>query len=259
MIRVVTTFSQTGWLEYAQRFVETFNTFWPREIELILYVDWALPLAQRPVFGRSVTIRNLSDIPGHDDFIRELSPHPLLNGRVPRECWKSKDIADGYSYRTDVIKFCHKVFCVWHAAHVDPTGTLLWIDADVHTVRPVPVSLINDIMASCDVSYLGRDRATSECGFLGFNLPAARPLIDTWHEYYVENKFAAEREWHDSYLFDCARERVQGLYKNIALPGARGHVWVSSPLGPFTDHRKGERKSLPSSPEWKAAYGDVSK
>lgn len=63
---------------------------------------------------------------------------------------------------------------------------------------------------------------------------------------YQYGGFINEREWHDSYLFDivCTGAVVRNL-----TPGGKRHVWVDSPLNPYLDHLKGERKKLGYSPE----------
>ena len=67
-------------------------------------------------------------------------------------------------------------------------------------------------------------------------------------------------EWHDSYIFDHVRKKLEKKYllKNINITDfgivdieseIDDHIFVLSILGEFMDHKKGERKSIKWSPE----------
>jgi hypothetical protein len=250
-VTVVTSFSPAGYEQYGCRFLETFDRHAAGEIDLVVYAE--APVPHHP--GGSLEVRPLFGIDLAADFIDKFKDDKLASGREPTPAWKAKDRADGYSFKTDAVKFCRKVFAIADAAdriRRSRAGDemLVWLDADVVTHARVPTKLFADILGNDDVAYLGRDGTHSECGFLAFRLPAALPLILQWQHFYESGTFLRAREWHDSFLFDRAREQVPGLRYHNLTPGGRGHVWFQSPLAQCFDHCKGpDRKAAGFSKE----------
>ncbi len=249
-VTVVTSFGERGYAEYGRRFIETFDRHASGEIDLIVYAEHQFPynpegrMEVRPLFGNDLAA----------DFIDQFKDDKLASGREPTPVWKPKDHVDGYSFRTDAVKFCRKVFAISDAADRlwrsrQNAEMLVWLDADVVTHKGVTSSFFIDLLGGADVAFLGRHGAHSECGFLAFRLPAALPLILQWQHFYKSGSFLRAREWHDSYLFDLAREQVPGLRYHNLTPGGRGHVWFQSPLGQCFDHLKGSRKAVGHSQE----------
>jgi hypothetical protein len=239
---VITSFSRAGHQEYGDRFIRTFQTNWPVAVELIVYRESPFSPSLR------AEQRDLFKIEACNRFIAANGSDAEARGLVPTAIWKAKERTDGYSYRFDALKFCRKVFAIADAARQMQTGLLAWIDADAYTHEPVPEDFIEEMLDGQDAAYLGRDRTHTECGFLAFRLPEALPLIEAWEAFYATDSVFDQREWHDSYLFDRARESVPGNWRNMT-PGGSRHVWFSSPLAPFMDHLKGDRKKLGISPE----------
>ena len=79
-------------------------------------------------------------------------------------------------------------------------------------------------------------------------------------EMYSGGKLFNEKEWHDSYIFDQVRKKIEKKYNvlnlNISKLGlvdietkTDDHVFVTSVLGEFMDHKKGNRKDVKWSPE----------
>lgn len=245
---VVTSFGERGYHEYGRRFIEEFDRHAGGEIDLIVYAEHQFPhnpegrMEVRPLFGIDLAA----------DFIDQFKDDKLASGREPTPVWKSKDRADGYSFRTDAVKFCRKVFALadaaWRLRDDDPC-LLVWLDADVVTHKRVSAQFFIDLLGSHDAAYLGREGVHSECGFLAFRLPAAMDLILRWQRFYADGSFLRAREWHDSYLFDLARRDCPGIICHNLTPGGRGHVWFQSPLAVCFDHLKGERKAIGYSQE----------
>lgn len=250
-ITVVTSFSPAGHEQYGRRFLQTFDQHFAGEIDLVVYAEEQFPHHH----GGSLEVRSLFGIDLAVDFIEQFKDDKLASGREPTPVWKSKDRADGYSFRTDAVKFCRKVFAITDAADRllrarSEDQLLVWLDADVVTHARVPSRFFIDLLGDHDVAYLGREGTHSECGFLTFRIPAAVPLIERWQRFYADGTFLRAREWHDSYLFDLARAELHRLrYRNLT-PGGRGHVWFQSPLAAHFDHLKGpSRKTLGYSQE----------
>lgn len=251
MAHVITTYSVEGFYSYGWRFIETFHQFWgtgPASDMLFCYADRIVD------DYRGVTVRrDLSSIPELQGFQLRHLGNPMAHGRVPTSRWKSKDRDDGYSFRTDACKFAYKVFVIRDAARryvkVFGDGFLAWCDADVVFFKPVPHGFVEELLTNHDVAFLGRGRAHSECGFLGFRLPEALPLIERWCAFYETDRFLQLEETHDSYLFDLARHLEPTVRQLNMTPEGYAHTWMRSPLAAFSDHLKGQRKRLGYSPE----------
>lgn len=245
-VTVITSFGERGYEQYGRRFIETFDRYAGGEIDLLVYAEHNFP--HNPE-GR-MEVRALFDVKVCADFIDCYAGNHRAAGREPTAAWKRKDRDAGYSFKTDAVKFCRKVFAVADAARrMQEPGVLVWLDADVVSLERFSSEFFIDLLGDADVAYLGRDGVHSECGFLAFRLPIALSMIRVWEAYYESGRFLDQVEWHDSYLFDLARQsRPHVKYRNLT-PGGRGHVWVNSPLGRHFDHLKGERKAMGYSPE----------
>lgn len=246
-VAVITTFSGHGYDQYAHRMVSTFQTNWPKEVRLFLYPDQRLDL---PMDERTFSLVNPC-LP-KNKFLRKWGGEPYYQGR-------GHDGKTAYNYRFDALKFCHKPFSVWHFATqinlmlTHPVDRLVWLDADTLTHSRIPMGMILDQIApgGMDVQFLGRSYKYSECGYIAFDLnrDGALKFIQTWVDFYREGTFAKQSEWHDSWLFDCAREALPDLVYNnltghIPRESGAGHPFLQTFLGLHMDHLKGEtRKS----------------
>lgn len=245
MLTVMTSFSAEGYEKYGRRCLQTLDQFLPPSVGLLVYYEAPFDFIPRRVFR----MHDLREVHAFSWFESRHAGNLAVAGRSQSAAWKAKDLADGYSYRTDAWKFCRKVFAIAHAARASGSGRLVWIDADSYAFAQIPEGFLESL-TDAPVTYLGRDKSHSECGFLGFNLPAAAPIIGAWENFYASDRFLTEREFHDSFLFDRARAEVPSVEcRSISVPGDRGHVWVRSPLGLYLDHIKGQRKMLGYSPE----------
>ena len=77
---------------------------------------------------------------------------------------------------------------------------------------------------------------------------------------YSGGRLFKEKEWHDSYIFDQVRKKLEkkNNIKNFNIcnlglidieEGNNEHVFVTSVLGKYMDHKKGNRKDVKWSPE----------
>ena len=244
MTTIVTSWGPHGWTQYASKFCRTFEDNWPASVDLVCYVE-------EPVSVKRAELRDLMSVHPCRDFLRRHKDNLTVQGKVQQPCWKSNERAQGNSYRTNAYKFGRKTFAIRDAALKLGTGILCWMDADVVTTHRVPEDWLADLLPSdTDCAYLGRPGSYSECGFIAFRLPQSMPLIERWTRYYEADEFLAEREWHDSWLFDRARERCPSVRCHNITPNGRRHVWHESPLTRWADHCKGNwRKELGHSPE----------
>jgi hypothetical protein len=236
MTTIVTSFSPEGKILYGSEFVQGFIDHAPRTWRLHVYVEH--PVIDQP--HERVWFRNLLAIKPMKDFLDRHAADMRVRGRARND----------YNFRYDAWKFCRKVFALADSAS-PASGAMAWMDADTRWLQGPPDRLIGDLLDGHDVAYLGREHQYSECGFVALRLPVAWPVAYAWRSYYDKDQFLDCREWHDSYLFDLVRvglEQTPLKFRNLT-PGLRGHVWCESPLAPYWDHLKGNRKALGASPE----------
>lgn len=249
-IAVVTTFSASGWDRYGRRMVESFERFWPDEVDLVCYAD---------EITRTMKNRN-----GRAQFFEH--NHPMLvsfKEKYDKPKYRGYPDPGRYNYRYDAVKFCHKPFALyefWKRRGVDVPDYewMIWLDADTVTHSPMDARIFRQMCPKhANLVYLGRPHKYSECGFLAFKGNPATAVLSRWIAYYVKGRFAREREWHDSYLFDLARVRAEqrdGLASVNLTPtylhrkNGGGHPFVNSILGRYMDHLKGDGRKIRGRP-----------
>lgn len=251
MLTICTAMSAKGLEDYGLRFLDSFAEYWPRNVRLEVFSEDAAKIEKLVLStSRRIDLYDLTQDVYFQLFMRRHASDPAAKGQTPRSSWRRKDHEQGYSFRTDAVKFAHKVFAISSAStHVMPSGVLAWLDADVVTTKSVPSGLVEHLLGDAACAYLGRDGVHSECGFVAFSIPEARPLISEWMNLYYSGDVFSLKEWHDSFVFDYARSLRPDIACKNLTPGGSGHVWCDSPLAPYTDHLKGDRKAMGQSPE----------
>lgn len=237
MIRVCSGFSPTGRVQYGERFVESFNAQWPREVELQVWVEEAMPMPRE-------ACRLLFDIPGAAEFHHRHADNAAAKGLVPQPIWKEKDRQRGYSFRTDAYKFWKQILIPQAAADGMSDGdVLIWIDADVETTTKVPSGFVRALLGDAEVCFLGRERSHSEIGFWAVRInPRTRQFLHDIALMYTTDAVFELPEWHSAYVWDYVRERSGLKERNLCPPGLSGHVWPRTPLARYMRHDKGPRK-----------------
>lgn len=241
-LAVVTSCSAEGWLVYGRRFVETYVKHWPAEIPLYVVSEDVLP----PLMG--ATHLHLMGSEAASAFLKR-NDNPRTRGRVRKSSdagWTPNKISAGYNFRYDAFRFCKKVFAIDYVARRWTSGgKLFWVDMDVVTFADVPTSLLHRLLpADKALSCLDRGQYHSECGFVGYNLdhPQGMPFIAAFAELYASDEVFKLQEWHDSWVFDWLRRKMN--VPTFAIPHqSRRHPFVNSELGRHMDHLKGARKA----------------
>ncbi len=240
-LRVCTGWSPRGREEYGQRFLAAFNRHWPREVELQVYVEDCdrsiAPMCERDLWA----------IPGAREFADRHRGNPLMNGLEPRQGWKDSDRRNRYSFRFDAYKFFKQVLIPGAAAADLADGDILvWLDGDTVTLNPVPFDFVPGLLGDADVAYLNRPPKHSEIGFWAVRISQlTRAFLWQMAAIYTTDEFIDLPQWHSAYVWDEARRRCQLREAHLCPPGARGHVWPSSPLARYLRHDKGKRKGPP--------------
>ena len=228
---VVTSYNNTLFDSYAFRFHKTYN--WP--FKLIVYNEDLPP--RRPA------INFYERVPELKKFV-DTHKHIKFN-----------------SYRNDGVRFAYKVFAYTDAilnADEDVTG-IIGIDADSVFYKPINDMWVKKCLHKDNhmMTYLGRGKHYSECGFLYWNLkhPRTKEYARAMQDLYISDKMYKLPEQHDSFLWDHMRVKFEQEYdvKNYDIgDGQVGHVQARSVLGPIYDHTKGNRKKRGRSPEARA-------
>lgn len=255
MLTVCTGWNAKGWIQYGQRFAETFDRFWDPDVRLLVYGEEPRELlGGLPGSGRKWAFFPLTKIP---DLVRFLAQHddPVYCGRdrVPsQQVWKPRAIAAGYNWRYDAAKFSRQGFIPLDALLQCVAGDhLVWLDGDVVTHRHVGAREIEALLpADKHIAYLGRGAKHPEIGFQLYRAgPVALAFLQEFARIYTSGDLFRLREWHSAFAWHEALKRIGTHYAHDLTPGGSGHVWHESALRQWTDHLKGDRKKSGRSPE----------
>ena len=241
MFEVVTTFHQEKHNYFSDKMLETYDRFWSKEINLYAYVEKP---KNNYNFGNNIKIINFDSISEDFNFFE-------FN-------YKNKEmLAPDNSYRYQAVRFAHKIYAIKSHLKNCKANYLIWLDSDIITINNVNTKFLKKF-TNKDIyfSYLGRQYLNfhSEAGFMVFNLKNEFHL-KFWNEIskmYDNGKLFNEKEWHDSYIFDVVRSKLENEnMKCLNIPSlglVKGknvyEVLDNSLLGQSLKHLKGNRKGL---------------
>ena len=243
---VITTFNQSGLDTYGQRMIDSFEQYWPTDVDLVVYAENCRPRTTRPNVS---TVNLLANSPGLRSFVQRHANNDLAHGRAgPPDVFNPKK-----QFRWDAVRFSYKVFSVALGASMLSDRWMIWLDADTRTHSVVDHAWLSRVCPQdAMISYLGRGESYhSECGWVGYNLDnsGTRMFIDDFRSMYDTDEIFKHPEWHDSYIWDTVRKRYQSDHKFHNLNSAwqdknlAGHPFINSDLGLCMDHAKGSRKT----------------
>lgn len=242
---VITTFNEAGLNQYGQRMIDTFEQYWPAEVDLVVCAEHCEPKFTKPS-SRVINLLNASI--ALQDFILRHRHNPYAHAQAgPPDVFNPKK-----AFRWNAVRFCYKVYSIALVEPQIPNGWLIWLDADTHTHSPVPLDWLSQVCPTDSIiSYLGRgEKYHSECGWVAYNLDHSncRKFIHDFVNLYNTDEIFKMREWHDSYVWDQVRKQYQDANKFFNLnpqwqdKGLAGHPFINSELGRYMDHVKGKRK-----------------
>jgi|TARA_R110000803_G_scaffold36453_2_gene78235 hypothetical protein len=251
-LTVLTTFPPNRWNVYAQRMVESFLQYWPKDVKLFVYYEKQKPELQDE---RLVYIDIEAVNPELVKFKERHKNDPVANGEITeipggvrRDPAAGKNDKGKGSYLWDSVRFSHKTFAVDHAIKNANTDYVLWLDADTYTFKPITREFVCGLLPIDKlVNFLGRGDKYPECGWVCYNLThsSIKNFMKVWTDMYITDSIFNELEWHDSYLFWEVLKRT-AVTDSVDIgkgAGARGHhVFINSVLGEYIDHMKGKRK-----------------
>ena len=219
-IKVVTTYNNKLYKQYAYRFFETYN--WP--FEVISYNE----------------DNNFFElVPECKSFI-DRNKHRTFSG-----------------FKWDGVRFCYKVYAYTHAILNTNADGLICMDADSVFYKPIDEDFVTKHLhkQDCMMTYLGRVHQYTECGFLYFNLqhPSTKDYATQAQNFYNTDELYNLNEYHDCEVWDTVRKKLennQGVQNiNLTPNFPAGHAQAASILGKYYDHCKGARKIQGKSPE----------
>lgn len=212
--------------------VNTYVRHWPSEVPLRLYTEG---------FDCHVASVQAVDL---DAAAPWLKPWKADRSKAQRGNGAAK-----YNYRTDAVRFSHKVAALGAAAN-DDVDVLIWMDADTVTHTDVTVDWLESLFPeTAEIAWLDRAKKYPECGFLMSRLPAMRPIIWEIVAAYQTGAIFRYPETHDSYVIqqvvEAAVRRGEIAVASLSGEGRNyGHPLVNSRVAECLDHLKGGRKEL---------------
>ena len=238
-IMCVTTFSDKGYEEYGKKMIKTFDKYWDKDIELMVFSDSPI----EDIFSSRILNHLLGDYPYIQIFTGRHKNNPIAHGKQPTRFWQEKENKTGYSFRFDAVRFHYSAMVPLYAAQYLKKGILIFLDGDVITTAPITVDWINDIILpkKRNLAYLGRvGNKSTETGFVAYRLPEAMEFLQIYHDVYVTDEIFSMGETANAYIFDKILNL--GLVQkpnNMTPHKGRSHVWLSSPLAKKMIHLKG--------------------
>jgi hypothetical protein len=191
MIQVITSFNQTYYDLIGRDSVESFIKYWPEELKLTCYLEeFRLPEHER-----------IDQI----DFSK-LDPDYELFQQEPVLTQSQK-------------KFAKKAYSFMHALEHSPADWIFWMDADVVTVKDLPMEVLENILKSgCLSMYMGVTYTSDKAGNAGNWLVPETGIfaVNTRHRKF--KKFRAE------YLRRYHERDLRRFYDNDVFGAALGVV-----------------------------------
>jgi len=251
MITALTTFHKPGLDLYGQRFIDSFARNVDKRIKLLVYAENCTPVNPD---CEQIIIIDAKQLNKLNQFKARWGNVPKANGKCPFPEKRPRDYHKEFKW--DAVRFANKVYAVFDAVERSTTPWTVWIDADTYVHSPVSYNELRKFTPDrAWMSYLGRGKKWPECCFYGINLRTkpGKWFLKRFEGVYedAENGIFKMEEWHDSYVFEEVRKKVQNKfdhvpYYNISgdLINGEGHPFINSDLGKYFDHLKGDRKEI---------------
>src|SRR5210317_1477980 len=236
-IALVTTFNKKLYEYYAHRFIATYC--WP--FDCYVYHEGWTPKIQYDL--PHIKYRDINETnPELKAFI-----HRNLSRNIDSQY--NKTIIPTTDYKMDAIRFSYKVFAKTHLMLDCDYDYVFWVDADIVFKKTITEKEVIDkfLPQNYCLSFIDRPTYYSECGFVGYNLtiPSTKRFIYKLREHYTKDLLFHEREWHDSYVWDCVRKKWmigESQYNLAPVVRKVGNPWPDTPMSEYVDHLKGKKR-----------------
>ena len=194
MIQVITSFNQNYYDLIGRDSVESFLKYWPEQLKLTCYVEgFRLPEHQRI---EQINFSNLD--PDYEKFQQE-----------PGLTQSQK-------------KFAKKAYSFMHAIAQPQADWIFWMDADVVTIKDLPIEMLENILRSgCLSMYMGVTYTSDKAGNAGNWLVPETGIFAVNTRHWQFKTFRAEylRRYHKRDHADLRR-----FYDNDVFGAALGVV-----------------------------------
>lgn len=253
MINLITSVNPALYEQYGRQMVAGFETFSADDVRLIVVFEGAMPADADRHGDRCVFVPFVSA--DHQRFVKYFGHLYEANGlRLTQvETPKGISLTAEKQYLFDAVRFSFKLFAIEIGWSKIPEGSgFAWIDADVRCLKRFSHADLKPFLPGPNdlMSYLGRDKFFSECGFLGFNPghPRIRDFFARMRTLYLTGEIFSLEQWHDSWLWDVVRrefEQEGTSFRNISgAASGTPHPFINSGLGQFFDHLKGPTRKV---------------
>ena len=237
-IALVTSLNEKLYHYYGHMFYTSFN--WP--FDTYVYHEGWMP--SKP--PREFIHRN----------IHETNPElqKFLDRNNPKNVWSTEQkdpskIIPGTDFKRDACRFAYKIYAKPHLMLDCDYDYVFWVDADITFKKTITEKEVikKFLPEGCAISFIDRPSYYSECGFVGYNLkePITKSFIYNLRRYYTKDLLFKEREWHDSYVWDCVRKKyLHGIRTHNLAPKINkvGNPWPDTYMAEYCDHLKGKRR-----------------
>lgn len=163
-------------------------------------------------------------------------------------------------YYKEWNKLCHKSFAQWECYEKDPTGIMVWMDADMKFRKPLDENVFKDLVKDKFCAYLGRDRVDTqseiyksaygqykllspETGVIVYNCnhPIAKDFFNTMKDIYMSMKLFELYDWSDTGVFyTCVKKFDKKHFNDMTehLPPVPSPLTISV-LDEYLEHWMG--------------------
>jgi len=224
-IGLVSTFSDTGYNEYAHVFVDGIEKYFDSSIVINLYTD-------------NVKINS-----------PKINTIPLENSIPDLVKFKNRNKNKLHkNFLFDAVRFSHKSYAIWHASENINTDILIWLDADTLIKKEITSDYLKQFLPKgYFTSYLGRARNYTETGFLAFNLgyPYRKEFFEEYKGYYDSDKIYTLNAFTDCHVYDATRINFENnkKIKSFNLTPALNKNNFNKTFVGHMIHFKGDKKT----------------
>ena len=188
-IGVVSTFSDKGYDEYANIFVQGIEKYFEDSINVSLYTDTI-----------KINSSKIKCLP-LEESIPDLVKFKTRN--------KEKTFKN---FLFDGVRFSHKSYAIWHASENLNTDIMIWLDADTLIKKEITAQYLEKFLPNgCFTSYLGRPGRYTETGFVAFDLnhKHRKEFFGEFKNYYDSDKIYTLEAFTDCHVYDATRMRFE--------------------------------------------------
>jgi len=232
---VVTSFSDKLWKNYASNTVPSVRKHLPKEVTMSAWYNGDYS---------SVWEEELPDVRFED--LNAVGDYQYFRQKYKRT--KVPKVEPGHQFRFNFLPFWNKVCALYQEIGKHTEGYVVWVDADVVSIKEITMDDLERWTDGADVSTLVRGAPwnTWDTGFVALKVPEAIPLVKEVYDLYTSGRIFDHNEWHDAYLFTVAFKDFKDKLrlKNLNMMSSAAHPFDASTLPPQLAHLKGAERKM---------------